>query len=983
MLPNDNRPENSPNPPTTLDDLFNFDPEFSGSIAPVTANISPEYINPELFMPERLDVQSDHDQVLPVTAPIDMQTALPLAPSQPVAAAIEPFNQPHSGWDLRRKATVFSVLLSTLPIVAVGGIGFHVASQSLVQQVSELHTEETQEITGKLNAFISERYGDIQILANRLNFAEGQPRDAAVLADREKLLEQFKSIYLVYDTIAVLDLKGNVLAQTEGEKLENQADREFFQAAMTTGKPVVGQPSATKSGQWVVHFAAPIVDPSNKKIMAVVYSRVPTENLNKLLKRYAADEFEAYHVFSQDGTVFLNHRNEGLNQKIQTIFAEIPNPSSQKTLAPTIARAQGQSQDMLLTYGTTETLPNMPNLNWGVAFAETTDKSLSARDSLVKALVLGTIATAAIASTIAIALVSRATKPLKAVTEAVEAIGRGDLETRLNVMTQDEFGALGSNINQMTVQLQTLLAKQTRQAHYAQLLTEVVNDIRQSQSQSEILAVSTKRIRQALDTDRVVVYHFHDDWNGTIIAEAVGQNCRKLLGESVQDPFREGLIDAYRNGRVHSMNDIYAESLTECHLEILKGFQIRASIVGPLMQNGKLVGLLSAHHCSAPRIWEAEEVDLFARLAQQIGFALDQAYLLEYTEKARQEARQEADVRADQQQQQRELLQKRALELLMEVDPVSHGDLTIRAKVTPDEVGTIADSYNAIIQSLRQLVMEVQTASQTVTTTATSSESSIQLLSEEGRRQMGAITTALTQVQATVISIKGVAARASEAEQGVMLANATIAAGDLAMNRTVAGISSIRETVSETAKKVKRLGDASQKISRVVNLISGFAAQTNLLALNAAIEAARAGEDGRGFAVVAEEVRSLAQQSTAATAEIEHLVAEIQTQTNEVVMAMESGTEQVVVGTQLVEETREKLSEITVVSSRISSLIREISQATAVQTQAYATVSNAMEQVAAIADDSSKQSDNVAESFGRLLEVAAALQVSVSQFKVN
>jgi methyl-accepting chemotaxis protein PixJ len=248
---------------------------------------------------------------------------------------------------------------------------------------------------------------------------------------------------------------------------------------------------------------------------------------------------------------------------------------------------------------------------------------------------------------------------------------------------------------------------------------------------------------------------------------------------------------------------------------------------------------------------------------------------------------------------------------------------------------------------------------------------------------MGAITTALTQVQATVISIKGVAARASEAEQGVMLANATIAAGDLAMNRTVAGISSIRETVSETAKKVKRLGDASQKISRVVNLISGFAAQTNLLALNAAIEAARAGEDGRGFAVVAEEVRSLAQQSTAATAEIEHLVAEIQTQTNEVVMAMESGTEQVVVGTQLVEETREKLSEITVVSSRISSLIREISQATAVQTQAYATVSNAMEQVAAIADDSSKQSDNVAESFGRLLEVAAALQVSVSQFKVN
>jgi methyl-accepting chemotaxis protein PixJ len=203
------------------------------------------------------------------------------------------------------------------------------------------------------------------------------------------------------------------------------------------------------------------------------------------------------------------------------------------------------------------------------------------------------------------------------------------------------------------------------------------------------------------------------------------------------------------------------------------------------------------------------------------------------------------------------------------------------------------------------------------------------------------------------------------------------------MNRTVEGISTIRETVSETAKKVKRLGEASQKISKVVNLISGFAAQTNLLALNAAIEAARAGEEGRGFAVVAEEVRSLAQQSAVATAEIEQLVEEIQSQTNQVVTAMEAGTEQVVAGTQLVGETRSKLSEITAVSSQIGRLVQEISQATAVQTAAYNQVSHTMEQVAAIADDSSKQSETVAESFTQLLQVAQNLQVSVSEFKVK
>jgi len=233
-----------------------------------------------------------------------------------------------------------------------------------------------------------------------------------------------------------------------------------------------------------------------------------------------------------------------------------------------------------------------------------------------------------------------------------------------------------------------------------------------------------------------------------------------------------------------------------------------------------------------------------------------------------------------------------------------------------------------------------------------------------------------------VESIQGVAKRAQKAEQGVRLAAQTIRAGDQAMDRTVSGISEIRETVAETARKVKRLGEASQKISKAVSLIGNFAAQTNLLALNAAIEAARAGEEGRGFAVVAEEVRSLAQQSSAATTEIEQLVEEIQSQTNEVVTAMEAGTEQVVTGTKLVEESRQKLSQITEVSQQINSLVREIAQAAISQTQTSASVSQTMQQVAAIADGTSQQSETVAQSFTNLLQVAKDLQVSVARFKV-
>lgn len=372
------------------------------------------------------------------------------------------------------------------------------------------------------------------------------------------------------------------------------------------------------------------------------------------------------------------------------------------------------------------------------------------------------------------------------------------------------------------------------------------------------------------------------------------------------------------------------------------------------------------------------------KMASEIEELLDaQEAEKERIELARQEARQEADARAKEQQQQKELLQKRALELLIEVDPVSKGDLTIRASVTPDEIGTVADSYNAIIRSLRQIVGQVQDASQSVTETAEGNEASIKKVALESTQQAEAIAQALGQIQAMTETSEGMAERAKQARQQMNRSRKVVQAGDDAMNRTVEGISTIRETVSETAKKVKRLGEASQKISKVVSLIGDFAAQTNLLALNAAIEAARAGEEGRGFSVVAEEVRTLAQQSAAATAEIEQLVEEIQGQTNEVVMAMEAGTEQVVTGTQLVEESRQKLTQISTVSAQVNQLIQEISQAAAEQTQTSSTVSQTMQSVATIATENSKQSEEVASSFSNLLSVAQGLQVSVAQFKVS
>ena len=338
---------------------------------------------------------------------------------------------------------------------------------------------------------------------------------------------------------------------------------------------------------------------------------------------------------------------------------------------------------------------------------------------------------------------------------------------------------------------------------------------------------------------------------------------------------------------------------------------------------------------------------------------------------------------AQEQRQLKEVLQRRALELLMEVDPISQGDLTIRAKVTEDEIGTIADSYNATVANLRKIVTQVQTAATQVADTTSTNESVVKSLSTEALRQAEEIAVALERVQEMAQLVQVVASSAKQAEAAVQQAARTVEEGDANMNRTVDGIVSIRETVAETAKKVKRLGESSQKISQVVNLISNFTEQTNMLALNASIEAAQAGKEGRGFAIIAQEVRKLAKQSAQATIDIEKLIAELQEETNEVIATMETSTEEVVTGTKLVDETRQSLNQITAASNEINQLVEAIAQSTILQSQVSEIVTKTMTDIAAISAQTSTEASTVSSSFEQLRQVAQALQEEVGQFKIS
>ncbi|UKO99824.1 GAF domain-containing protein [Nostoc sp. UHCC 0870] len=526
--------------------------------------------------------------------------------------------------------------------------------------------------------------------------------------------------------------------------------------------------------------------------------------------------------------------------------------------------------------------------------------------------------------------------------------------------------------------------KLTQIADQEKAFTKIVNRIRQALDLEEIFKISTQEVRQLLKCDRVAIFRFNPNWGGVFVAESVGHNWVKLVGPNLQTAWEDTYIQEtqggrYAKGESYVVNDVYQAGHAACHLEILEQFEVRGYIIVPIFFGEQLWGLLAAYQNSGPRDWEESQVALLARIGDQLGLALQQT---EYLQKLQTQSTQLAEAAA-RDKAAKELLQQRSIQLLMAVRPALNGDLTVRAPITEDELGTIADAYNNTLQALRQIVLQVQTSAGKVAQTSSTSNTSLAGLNNLAQQQSDEINLALGEIQQMLNATQAVVASAELVQVAVKQANQTVESGDAAMNQTVQAIQAIRETVAQTSKKIKRLGESSQKISKVVNLISNFATQTNVLALNAAIEATRAGEYGKGFAVVADEVRSLSRQSAAATIEIEKLVQEIQEETGEVAVAMEAGIQQVVEGTNFVSQTRQNLNAIVSATAEISQLIHQITDATQKQMGQSVSVTNSMKDVAEIANKTFGESQEIAAVFQDLSNMAQDLLTTASKFKVS
>jgi methyl-accepting chemotaxis protein len=330
-----------------------------------------------------------------------------------------------------------------------------------------------------------------------------------------------------------------------------------------------------------------------------------------------------------------------------------------------------------------------------------------------------------------------------------------------------------------------------------------------------------------------------------------------------------------------------------------------------------------------------------------------------------------------------ELLNNSVIEIMQAVGTIATSkDLSMKVPVTEDVTGAISDALNLLTEETSRVLRNVGTVSRDVAQATVAVKGQAELANQAASREQREVEFAATELGTAARALNDIAERARLCNLSAEAAVLTTGGAMAIVVGTVAGIAQSRDLIRETEKRIKRLGERSQEIGQVVNIIQGIAERTGILALNASMHAAAAGEAGRSFAVVADEVKRLSESARESTSQIGRLITAIQTETNETVVAMNQAITQVVEISRLADDAGREMKRTQDQTTELAASVKDIAFTSGEQAKAGAALQDRATVILEASNETARQLSSQAVETRKLVEYAKSLLEEVRVFKV-
>ncbi|MBS3028451.1 MAG: GAF domain-containing protein [Dolichospermum sp. DET50] len=826
-------------------------------------------------------------------------------------------------FNLSTKSIILSIAIGTLPVLGIGVITYIFGSKLITKQIITSQETKAINLNDAVNSFLEQRYGDIKVLS-RISFFSpsiagkktGSEKSSNTLKfnfgtiniKTQASLDRLMKTGKIYDSVAVFDLNGQVIIQSEGEYLNPEKQLIYFQEVIKQNTAIISQPEIVENIGAVIYIAAPIKDKVQGNTIGIVRTRMPIKALEKVVQD-SLDDTNQYYFLDRKGRIIISSYQNLLGEQLIGIYPSLANVLGAKDIDTFTAVAKNNQQQQLISYVPFRKLSGLPDINWQLIVAKNAAIAFKPQREFLT-LTASTTPLIALLMTLLVAWLSQRINA-KLVNTSIAEVKDGEEQVHLSLGKKQE--------------------EEEREIEWIQLLLEITKKIRLNLQSEVIYQTAISEVSQVLKTDRVIIYKLHRKTQAVkVIAELVIDDCQKMLGVYNNDAHWRELS---RNSQFEAISNIEQESsLTSSYIEWLKKFSVQSILTAPILSHGEISGFLIAHHCHSPHIWQSGEINFLTQIATQIGYALEQSYLLAEIKKLK-----------------------------------VHGQVNTNQESL--ELQNFQYSIQPIVNQIQQAVSEVNVY--------------LEKFTAEAVIEPEKMNRSLETIDNMTIAIQCIADIAQQAVTIVNDANQTATKTEEAMDLTLQNILFVQETVDEIAKKVRRLGESSQQISRVVSIINQIAMQTNLLAINAGIEAARAGEEGQGFAVVAEEVGELAARSATATQEIEEIIEKIQRETGEVLKTMTMGTNQVTQSSDMITNAKHGLQQIVDISQQVDTLVQSILSSTTSQVETSQIVSQTIRDITIISARNSDNSRQVSQSLQKAVDISQELKETMETFPAN